>query len=265
MGDVTQSAALARLEPILADPTRAGLFCDFDGTLSEIIDQPDLARPTDGSAAMLEDLARTIGLVGVLSGRPVAFLEAFFPGAVLLAGLYGLETVTAGVRRDHPLGGAWREVIDDVAASSIAHGPVGMHVEEKGLSLTLHFRTHPELEAEVRAFAEKQAARSGLQVRGARMSYELHPPIAVDKGTALLELSKDLSTVCFIGDDVGDLPAFDALDDLAARSVSVVRVAVRSTEESSELVERADILVDGPPGVHALLAGLRDALEPDLT
>lgn len=262
MGDVTQSAALARLEPILVDPGRAGLFCDFDGTLSEIIDQPDLARPAEGSAALLGDLARSIGLVGVLSGRPVEFLRSFFPDAVLLAGLYGLETVTEGVRRDHPLGGAWREVIDDVASSSIAHGPPGMHVEEKGLSLTLHFRTHPELEPDVRAFAEKQGARSGLQVRNARMSYELHPPIAVDKGTALLELSKDLSTVCFIGDDVGDLPAFDALDELAARSVSVIRVAVRSSEESSELIGRADVLVDGPRGVRALLEELRDALPP---
>ena len=91
---MTRSGALARLEPIVSDPGRSGLFCDFDGTLSEIIDQPDLARPADGSAALLGDLARSIGLVGVLSGRPVEFLRSFFPDAVLLAGLYGLETVT---------------------------------------------------------------------------------------------------------------------------------------------------------------------------
>jgi trehalose 6-phosphate phosphatase len=258
---VTQSAALAGLEPILRDPVRAGLFCDFDGTLSEIIDEPDLARPAAGMPDLLGSLATRLAVVGVLSGRPVSFLQPLFPDSVLLAGLYGLETLTHGVRRDHPSGGTWREVIDDVASSSVAHGPAGMRVEEKGLSLTLHFRTHPELADEVRAFAERQGARSGLQVRSARMSYELHPPIAVDKGTALLELTRDLSTVCFIGDDVGDLPAFDALDDLERAGRSVVRVGVRSAEESPELIERADVHVDGPGGVCEALRGLFDALD----
>ncbi len=257
---VTQSAVLAGLEPILADPSRTGIFCDFDGTLAEIVDEPDLARPVEGSAAVLGELADLVAVVGVLSGRPVDFLTPFFSRSILLAGLYGLETVTDGVRSDHPLGGSWREVIDDVAASSVAHGPKGMHVEGKGLSITLHFRTHPELDAEIRAFAEQQAARSGLQVRSARMSYELHPPIEVDKGTALLELTDDLQTVLFVGDDVGDLPAFDALDELAGRSVRAIRVAVRSTEESAELTERADVRVDGPSGVREMLQGLRDAL-----
>jgi trehalose 6-phosphate phosphatase len=248
------------LDAIVADPARAGMFCDFDGTMSEIIDEPDLARPIAGAAEALGDLAGRLGMVAVLSGRPVEFLEPLFPSTVLIAGLYGLETLIDGHRRDHPLGGAWREVIDDVASSSVAHGPAGMHVEEKGLSLTLHFRTHPEIADDVRVFAEKQAARSGLQVRSARMSYELHPPIAVDKGTSLLELARDLTTVCFIGDDVGDLPAFDALDRLAADGRSAIRVGVRSTEESAELIQRSDLQVDGPSGVRSLLEDLSLAL-----
>ena len=87
------------------------------------------------------------------------------------------------------------------------HGdPAGMHVESKGLSITLHYRGRPRLEPRVRAFAEAQAARSGLECRPARMSYELHPPIPADKGSALAELSEGLAAVAFIGDDVGDLP-----------------------------------------------------------
>ena len=106
----------------------------------------------------------------------------------------------------------WREVIDDVATVSRATGPEDMQVESKGLSLTLHYRGHPELEGEVRSLAERQAARSGLSLRSARMSYELHPPIDADKGTALHDLAGGLEAVCFIGDDRGDLPAFDAID-----------------------------------------------------
>lgn len=257
---MTQRAVLAGLEPIVSNPARAGLLCDFDGTLSEIIDEPDLARPAAGMPELLAALAGQLGVVGVLSGRPLSFLEPLFAPEVLLAGLYGLEALVGGVRRDHPSGGTWREVIDDVASSSAANGPAGMRVEEKGLSLTLHFRTRPDIADDVRAFAEKQGARSGLQVRSARMSYELHPPIDVDKGTALLELTRDLATVCFIGDDVGDLPAFDALDVLQRAGVTVVRIAVRSPEESGELIERADVLVDGPAGVCALLRALDETL-----
>src|SRR5690606_10224881 len=93
-------------------------------------------------------------------------------------------------------------------------------------------------------------------VRGARMSIELHPPIAADKGTALESLVDDLEAVCFIGDDMGDLPAYDALDRLAARGVQAVRVAVASSEAPPELIERADLVLDGPPEVLAFLRRL---------
>ena len=167
---------------------------------------PEDARLVPGAAEALTTLAGIFELVGVLSGRPVDFLRPMFPSSVMLAGLYGLERLQNGERIDHPLGGSWREVIDDVASLSRARGPAGMHVESKGLSITLHYRGRPRLEPRVRAFAESQAIRSGLECRPARMSYELHPPIPADKGSALLELSEGLSAVAFIGDDVGDLP-----------------------------------------------------------
>jgi trehalose 6-phosphate phosphatase len=67
------------------------------------------------------------------------------------------------------------------------------------------------------------------------------------------------AAACFLGDDLGDLPAFDALDRLAARSgADVLRVAVRSEEAPPELLARADLVVDGPPGALALLEELRD-------
>lgn len=247
----------ATLAPLLVNPEQSGLFCDFDGTLSEIVDEPSDARPLAGAPDALADLARTFGCVAVLSGRPVAFLHSFFDDSVLLAGLYGLETEYHGERKDHPLGGAWREVVDDVAATSEARGPGGMRVESKGLSITLHYRGRPRLEPKVRAWAEQQAARSGLVLRPARMSYELHPPIPADKGTAVTDLANDLGAVCFIGDDVGDLPAFDALDRLAERGVVAVKIAVHSNEESDELIERADACVEGPAGVLELLDELR--------
>jgi trehalose 6-phosphate phosphatase len=254
----TPTLPTAAFEPLLEAPVSAGVFTDFDGTLSEIVEEPDDARPLAGMAEVLTDLAGVYGRVGVLSGRPVEFLQRFFPDSVLLAGLYGLETLHEGVRTDHPLGGSWREVIDDVASVAMARGPAGMKVEAKGLSLTLHYRARPRLAPRVRAFAEQQASRSGLECRPARMSYELHPPIPADKGSALVELTEGLDAVCFIGDDVGDLRAFEALDKFAEQGKYAVRVAVHSSEEVDELIDRADVVVDDPAGVLELMEYLRD-------
>jgi trehalose 6-phosphate phosphatase len=131
-----------------------------------------------------------------------------------------------------------------------------MRVESKGLSLTLHYRGHPEIETTVHELAERQAARSGLSVRPARMSFELHPPIAADKGTAVRDLADGLAAVCFLGDDLGDLPAFAELQRLADEGVATVRVAVRSDEAPEELLDAADVVVDGPEGARDLLRQL---------
>jgi trehalose 6-phosphate phosphatase len=244
------------LAPFADRPADAAVVVDFDGTLSPIVADPAAARPLEGTVDALVDLAARLGLVAVMSGRPVDFLRQFVPGEIVLSGLYGLEVVRDGRRSDHPGAGAWREAVADVVRSSADRGPAGMGVESKGLSLTLHYRTHPELGPEVVEWARQQAARSGLEVRTAKMSVELHPPIAADKGTALEALVEGLGVVCFVGDDRGDLPAYDGLDRLASRGVHAVRVAVAGTETPAELVDRADVVVDGPAGVLAFLRGL---------
>ena len=70
---------------------RAALFVDFDGTLAPIVALPADARPLPAAVAALIDLAPRCRMVAIVSGRPVAFLDRWFPPAVRLAGLYGLE------------------------------------------------------------------------------------------------------------------------------------------------------------------------------
>jgi trehalose 6-phosphate phosphatase len=246
----------ALLEPVVSRASESGVFFDYDGTLSPIVDDPASARPLAGVPEALENLIRRYGLVGILSGRPIEFLQPLLPAGVAISGLYGLEVVRNGTRADHPFAGAWREAVDDVARGSVSLGPPGMLVESKGLSLTLHYRSHPELAEAVKEWARVQAGRSGLVVRPARMSIELHPPISMDKGTALEKLVGDLGVVCYVGDDQGDLPAFDALDRLASAGRHTLRVAVVSDEVPAELVARADLVLDGPEGVLSFLREL---------
>lgn len=246
------------LRPLLDHRADAVIAVDFDGTLSPIVDEPAAARPLDGTPSLLSQLAPVVGEVAVLSGRPVSFLEQFFTDdGVSLFGLYGLESRRGGRRSDHPSSGVWRESVAAVAERCRRSGVDGMEVEPKGLSITLHFRQHPEIEPAVRALAQQQCEQSGLLMRDAKMSVELHPPIDADKGTVLRSLAAAHSgAVLVVGDDLGDLPAFDALDELAAAGRPTVRVAVDGAEAPAALTDRADMVLAGPDDVRALLAVL---------
>lgn len=242
------------LAPLLDDPARAGVFTDFDGTLSPIVDDPGAAAPLPGVLDVLRRLTARFAVVGVVSGRPVSYLAGHLGEKLWLSGLYGLETLRRGERSEAPEAAEWRAVV--AAAVERGRESFGDAIEEKGLSLTLHFRTRPELGNEARTWAEAEAERSGLLVRSAKASIELHPPVLADKGTVVCAAADGLVAACFLGDDVGDLPAFDALDRLAAAGLHAVRVAVSTPEAPAELLERADLVVDGPEGALALLERL---------
>jgi trehalose 6-phosphate phosphatase len=243
----------ALLGPLLAAPKRAAVLVDFDGTLSPIVTDNAAARPLAGAGDVLLALRARFAEVAVVSGRPVAYLAAHLPAEVDLSGLYGLEQRRGGSVSEHPAAAGWRSKVDGLAAAAGDGLPAGVEVEHKGLSLTLHLRRHPELVDAARAWAEEAAVRSGFALRTAKRSFELHPPVAVDKGTVVDELTAGRAAACYVGDDVGDLAAFDGLDRLVARGGAAVRVAVRTEEVSSELLERADVVVDGPDGALALL------------
>ncbi len=90
------------------------------------------------------------------------------------------------------------------------------------------------------------------------MAAELRPPVPMDKGTVVEELCAGRDAAAFAGDDAGDLAAFDGLDRLrsSGRLAHAVRIGVGSGEVVPELMTRADVHVDGPAGLAALLAEL---------
>ena len=244
------------MSALRTDPSATGIFTDFDGTLAPIVADPASAAPVPGAAELLGDLARHYAVVAVISGRPVSFLARHLPPSVLAVGLYGLEVRRRGEVVVDPDSERWRAVVAEAAAECEAAGLDGLTVEPKGLSLTLHLRGHPELADPVAALSRRVAAATGLVARAARRSVELHPPVEADKGTALLGLADGLDAACFLGDDRGDLTAFRALDELAAKGRRTVRVAVGSDEAPVELLSAADVTVDGPPAAVGLLRTL---------
>ncbi len=252
------------LAPFRADPDGSGLFSDFDGTLAPIVDDPAAAVPLPGAVEVLGRLAGLYGRVGVISGRPASFLREHLGGrGLFLSGLYGLEFVGDDDEvRAIEEAERWRAAIEEAERAADA---AGLPVERKGLAVTVHYRTDPSREEAVRTWVDEQAEATGLAVHPARMSFELRPPLKRDKGTVLAEAAEGRRQVCFLGDDVGDLTAFDALDRMAADGATVVKVGVESPEAPAELLERADVTVDGPEGalslLRALLSGVAGARE----
>jgi trehalose 6-phosphate phosphatase len=253
------------LAPLAAAPTRTALFLDFDGTLSSIVADPRDARPLPEVPALLSQLAKEFELVAVISGRPTAFLAGALgsPAGVTLAGLYGLERALQGPEHD-----SWSDVIDEVVRDAEATAPPGIYVEPKGLTVTLHWRHAPAQKEWVTSFAERAAAEHDLLVHQGRHERELRPPLEVDKGTVVRSLAAEkaghLDNAAAFGDDIGDLPAFEAVTELTkpdGTPLYTVRVAAVDTESPQQVADAADLTVSGATGAVALLAALRDAAD----
>lgn len=238
------------------DPRHSGVFTDFDGTLSRVVGVPDDAIPLPGVVDILGHLATNYATVAVISGRPLPFLQAHFPTAVVLSGLYGLEVQRDGVVERHRDAGRWEPVVAGAVDAARAMFPPEVIVEPKGLSLTVHYRARPDFQSAIEQWAAAESARTGLVVAAAKKSVELNPPIDVDKGAVVVTLATGLDRVCYFGDDAADVVAFEALHTLRAAGVETVAVAVVGPETPPAVRDAADLEVTGPDAAVAVLAAL---------
>jgi len=247
-----------------SNPQRGALFVDYDGTIAPIVPDPAVARPLAGAPETLQRLAVRLGLVAVVSGRPVSFLVEMLGqrSPIRLLGLYGLEELDqSGEIQVCEAARPWRLAIEEAARTAAREAPAGVRVEDKGLTVTLHWREVPQAEPWAWGFAARAARRWGLSVQQGRMSCELRPPIPADKGTVVRALASPFAAVVCFGDDMGDLPAFAVLEELASSGVLVARVAVADPESPPEVAAAADVVVDGPSGALELLERVAEAIE----
>jgi trehalose 6-phosphate phosphatase len=232
--------ALARLRDA---PGSAAILLDVDGTLAPIVERPEDSAVPETTREVLRDLVGRYALVGVVTGRPGEVARALVRvDGIEVAGIHGLELA--------PEADAWRERLRAFAAT------VDRPVEDKGLTVSFHYRTDPDPERS-RVALEEVAARAGaegLRARWGRMVLEVLPPIDADKGTAVEELLRraGLGRALFAGDDTTDLDAFGAVERLELG----VKVAVDSAEAPPDLLSRADLVVAGTAGLVDLLRTL---------
>lgn len=207
------------------DPGTTALFLDLDGTLAAIAPRPEGVRPDPALNTLLRRLHKRLhGRLAVVSGRTLADVDALLEGAVpALAGVHGLERRAAdgGVTAAAPARGVASTVR---RLQAFAERRPGLLVEDKGLSVTLHYRQAPEHEPAARALVEARARTCGLKLEQGHKVFELKTPGA-DKGSAVRAFMAEPpfagAVPIFVGDDRTDEDGFAAAAALGGWGVRV--------------------------------------------
>ena len=263
-----------RYDALLAAAPHVLVGLDFDGTLSPIVDDPARAVIHPDGPRVLAALASRVRAVVVVTGRPARqvvelgdldrLADSLPAGARLeVMGQYGNERWDAVSREftspEPPAGlQAFRDELPGLLARENADGA---YVEEKGLAVAVHTR---RLQDPGAAFARLEEAladaaeRHGLSLEPGRMALEVRAP-GMHKGAAVRTLTEELGARAFVfcGDDLGDLEAFKAVEELRGNDFAGLLVCSGS-EEQGALVELADMVVDGPGGVLEVLRELTE-------
>jgi trehalose 6-phosphate phosphatase len=257
----TRAAWQALLEPLRAEPARAAILTDVDGTLAPIVERAEEAAVPAEAHDVLAALAGRYGLIGAVSGRRAGDAKRLVGlDQIAYAGNHGLELLLPGEAEPSPdpsLDGREGEAAEFVATLEAGRlDEAGLRVEDKGPIQALHWRG-----ADDDAGAET-TARAGLEPRWGRKVLELRPVGGGGKDAAVASLlaGDGLDRVVYAGDDRTDVDAFRRLGELreAGELVAAVRVGVLSAEGPPEIAEESDVTVDGLAGWLEILSWLAE-------
>lgn len=221
----TASGSDARLPGFAAD---WAVFLDVDGTLLELAAHPDAVSVDSGLRLLLRELRlRLEGALALITGRSVAGIDALFaPDTLPVAGQHGAERRDAGGVL-HRLAGS-RDVLRTAAAQlrRTTEKSAGLLVEDKGMSVAVHFRQAPELAGEAYNAVTEMARKlgSGYELQTGKMVFEIKPS-GHDKGTAIERFMSEAPfrgrLPVFIGDDLTDEYGFELVNRLGGHSIKV--------------------------------------------
>ncbi|MBA3527838.1 MAG: trehalose-phosphatase [Propionibacteriaceae bacterium] len=266
-------AGIQAMQAVMERPGETMIGVDFDGTLAPIIDNPEEAFADPAAVAALSRLGPLVGVIAVITGRPARTavrLGGFqtVPGleSMVVLGQYGVERWDAATDEFSipPEPAGITAVGNELPEILKGLGLTDVRVEHKGRAIGVHTRELGDSVAAFEQLAEplgELAARHGLLIEPGKNVLEIRAP-GFDKGDALRQLveEKKVRQVIFAGDDLGDLPAFRAVEQLRTEDVPGLLVCSASHEEDA-LSAMADLILDGPTGVAEWLTRLAESLE----
>jgi trehalose 6-phosphate phosphatase len=275
--EVVPSAAplVEALERLRSDPSHAAVLLDIDGTLAPIVRHAADAHVPEATRTLLIEIAKRYRVVGCVSGRRAATARQIVSiGTIAYVGNHGGEVLRPGSTRPEldPDVAAWSDRVREFAAEVYTAEIQRLRVrsEDKQVIAAFHWRGAPDepaAEEAVRAIAAR-AETEGFVVHWGRKVLEVRPPVTLDKSlgvTALLGKAVEhpggsaaIGAAVYVGDDTTDLDAFRGLRTLVSEQLLsyAVCVGVSSDEAPPELIEQADLTVDGTAGVRELLEAL---------
>jgi len=217
------------------------LAFDFDGTLAPLVEQPSAASMRTSTRTLLRAISRSF-TVAVVSGRSRPDLISRLEGIpeVALVGNHGAETglgvADPRVRRRVA---AWAKTLASVFASAR-----GVEVEDKGLTLSLHYRRAPEPEEARRRLFAAASAFPDARLTGGHAVLNLIPRELPTKGAAIEKLASGLgcTSALFVGDDVTDEDAFES--HVVDVSVRIGRDLGSAARYFLEVQEQIDTLLE---------------------
>ena len=229
---------------------RCAFFFDVDGTLAEIQPRPELVFIPPPTLAALERLHADGIPVAVISGRPLAQLDALLaPLQLPAAGVHGAERRDAeGELRNLALDARQLERIQRELAEACSEHP-GLHLENKGVAFALHFRLAPQLEQVARELAEHFAERYAevLSLQPGKCVFELKPRGA-SKGEVIRAFMEEVPfagrTPVFVGDD---LTVWDAAEPTTPRDFDL-RHRQAFGDGTADTLSRLSIAIVGISG-----------------
>jgi trehalose 6-phosphate phosphatase len=254
---VDPADVIAALRPLLPDVLVA---TDFDGTLAPLVADPQSSRPVDGTTDALTALAHMGAQIAVVTGRDAGTVLRLggldhVPG-IVVAGLYGIETWHDGAL-ETPDTPAPMQALQSRLPAVLDGADPALWIEDKRLSLVVHARKARDPDAALeplRAPVQALADELGLEMHPGRDVLELRLP-GFDKAGAIDRLAGDRQGVLYLGDDLGDLPAFAHVRELRAAGRAAYGIAVRSSGVT-EVHDAADASVAEPADVVDLLRSL---------
>jgi len=217
------------------------LFLDVDGTLVEIEREPGAVHVPERLCQILSDLQRaTSGALALVSGRTLAQLDRLFaPLRLSAAGLHGLErrNLRTEVVRAKPDPAILEAARAHLATFAGRHP--GVLLEDKGLTLALHYRNAPAQQGAAAATAEAAVAAShgALVLLQGKMVLELKPP-GCDKGQAIAAFMGEAPFAgrrpVFAGDDVTDEAGFKVVNRQGGVTIRIGADAVPTAARHSQ-------------------------------
>ncbi len=250
---------------LTAGPT--GLFLDLDGTLSEIVPEPDAATVSASIMSALTKLRHKFALVVIVTGRSAIQAQGILGMSdLLIVGNHGLERLEKGqlspVEESRPFSSLLGQLRIELSERLTTEG---LLFEDKGSSFAIHYRLaeNPDGARDAVLRAVEELAGDKVKVLMGKTVINVLPPIEFTKGTALTSLVAEygLSGAIVMGDDVTDLDAFRAASSLSRqKDLASLSIAVVGIDSPPELEQEADLTLSSVSEVEGFLSWLVDQM-----